>query len=119
MAGQHTPGPWFNERFDEDQSPDKSSAWVVESNGLMVAKVIGFLEAKNPGPEREQLDADIALITAAPDLLAACKAALQFVARHTPLVDADVPIVGEVADQFDAMAMQLRAAIARAEGGAA
>lgn len=99
----HTPGPW------QCQVYGKRSWGIFHlSDGVYGGT---FAEVNNIGftnESRDQAEANAHLIAAAPDLLAACEAALA--ARFggdDPCCDAD-PLTN-----------QLRAAIAKAKGGAA
>lgn len=89
MEAKHTPGPWRT---------GGANRLMVYANGWAVADAKIF----HPHTDADQAEANAALIAAAPDLLAACKAALDLL---TTLGKHD-------ATTGDA----LEAAIARAEG---
>lgn len=97
MSTQHTPGPWFVAKADEP----------MESDGLIVESPNGY-EIRPDGHQRlgDEL-ADLSLIAAAPDLLEALK---------------EVFVIGDrlVDDVYGTEFVEkARAAIAKAEGGAA
>lgn len=130
---KHTPGPWSrarDERFRHD-----NSAGVRAANGLYIAAALD----RNSCDLDEEVEANARLIAAAPDLLAACREALEnldrirqwrqdtaderaddFCRRH--LDNASMPQAAldayraYEADEEPAAAA-LRAAIAKAEGG--
>jgi hypothetical protein len=60
----HTPGPW---RIDRRGSHNP----LIETDGLTVAEVLDDCH-----PDAEQQEANARLIAAAPELLAACQAAI-------------------------------------------
>ncbi len=123
---QHTPGPWKlhspDSFFDQHSVPknanffiefgpgDYGGFWVVEHSGI---------DRTKPIVTRTGDMADGHLITAAPDLLEACKAALSLFAlgvggvslgKHTEEKDRCISEAREILNQ-------LNAAIAKAEGG--
>lgn len=74
----HTPGPWkFDEDiFDEEEGP----VWCIEDvagTNLVLAKI--FADGDLGGPSKAEAKANAVLIAASPDLLAACREALEFV----------------------------------------
>ena len=98
---QHTRGPW---RVDRDDS------------GLFIRmEPLGDLDqylAVYASPDEEQREADAALIAAAPDLLAACEAALRALEHNRQRgLENMTPLAYEV--EIDT----LREAIAKAKGG--
>lgn len=97
----HTPGPWIAERNHDGD-------WVISQPGND-GQVVCCLRGCD-GPEWE---ANARLIAAAPDLLAACNSALAGFAG----VEAGMGAPGMLADC--ASVTQLKAAIAKAEGGVA
>jgi hypothetical protein len=104
METKHTPGPW--ETKEED-----SHCWKVYSEewgGLATLHAAYGVKA-----QQERLEPDARLIAAAPEMLAACQAALAY-------FDACVGECGaETDDEIESPeAKQLRAAIAKATGGA-
>lgn len=94
QAARHTPGPWR-----------------VECDGTSVC-MAGQVCITDPGPDRAtraELKANAALIAAAPDLLAACRAALAEKSRaYQDTFDSRM--------DNDPTVRTLRAAIAKAEG---
>lgn len=95
MSTQHTPGPWFVAKADEP----------MESDGLIVESPNGY-EIRPDGHQRlgDEL-ADLSLIAAAPDLLEALT--LLIAGIESSVSNTYIPLV------------KARAAIAKAEGGAA
>jgi hypothetical protein len=91
-GGKHTPGPWWY---------DAANNAVYDTAGNVIIVYEGQLQFKSDGP----------LIAAAPDLLDALKRLLEFVMEHTD------PTVATM--EFAAEYERSRAAIAKAEGGAA
>lgn len=100
---QHTPGPW---RFDTKMNPPqiRGPEGYGNSSGLTLA-----IPHKNPGLPCEQWEANARLIAAAPELLSALELAWQLIQQSGMSVD-DRP-----GSSFDV----IRAAIAKAKGGAA
>lgn len=100
----HTPGPWtfVNENPEE-------SAYVMEDKGVIG---IAILMACGEFPKNID-DANVRLASAAPDLLAACKAAL----RDNEIGRPDMPDGwGERTKLYIDTADALKAAIAKARG---
>lgn len=93
-AGKHTPGPW--RRHKADMFGD-----INIDNGVITA-VIG-VAISNLRPS-DEVEANANLLTSAPDLLAASKAAINIIGRLVP--------TKEGVSAYDA----LKAAIAKAEG---
>lgn len=93
--GKHTPGPWKVGRLPLRLEVDENPIPLIYTHdgGLEIAQV------RTSAPEPGEREANARLIAAAPDLLAACKAAL------------------DMGDEFEAEKM-IRAAIAKAEGKA-
>jgi hypothetical protein len=96
---KHTPGPWkAYDAYEIDEEHvglariGTGDAPVIEANGMFRTDLIART-------------ADVYLIAAAPDLLEACKAAGQFVARYDYLDPDGDNLVAQLAD-----------AIAKAEG---
>lgn len=87
MTTKHTPGPWCRGEFPK-ASVGTSDGWAVASVNTL----------------RHEYDANVRLITAAPDLLEACKVA-------SALLKGAPRSLG-----YDFDAKQLDAAIAKAEG---
>lgn len=103
MSG-HTKGPW-----KARVNPDGGRLSVEGADGTAVVAGCGCCDS--PWTDKAHAEANARLIAAAPDLLAACKALLQF-------EDAEIgESGGELEDSMRAVAM-IRAAIAKAEGGA-
>ena len=94
---KHTPGPW--KVIGKDKT--EIGALLGTPEAIVIADTRFFQEPTNP---RERADAR--LIAAAPDLLAACEAALD-----------NIPYVAAVQWDYD-LAQQLKAAIAKARGEA-
>jgi hypothetical protein len=86
----HTPGPWILER-------DRAKSLSIYGDTTFIGEV--YHEVDEPSPEE---NANARLIAAAPDLLDACRMALSCMAP----------------DDNDITARALRAAIAKATGGA-
>ena len=105
-AARHTPGPWTY--------PGGTGNFVGGPDRIRVADVGGMERS----PEERQANAR--LIAAAPDLLAACKAAWPMLDRAADQLADDEACEesGRVADACATFAMDLRAAILKAEGGA-
>ena len=111
MSAQHTPGPWGWECKEAD--------WVVDTGGDNTVQPVGpkgklpvCLVVVNASWGKDHiLDANAHLIAAAPDLLDALKHLLAFVEEHTA--------TGEVIPPHTMEHVRSRAAIAKAEGGAA
>lgn len=97
MTSKSTPGPWKVEQSDH---------WLWVAGPDREENVICDIVGRNSKPGEDLTPEDAAnarLIAAAPDLLAACKAAIvKF--KHTPL------------DRISVAADMLRDAIAKAEG---
>ena len=68
MRAQHTPGPWHS--FRSAQAAERHRIEVNAEDGMTVAEVVQFFPAY-----REQSEANLALIAAAPELLEALEAA--------------------------------------------
>lgn len=102
MSGQakHTPGPWhYNSSVDTDSDRWLACVSTMPDSGQDASPVIfAFDEEYKPS------EADASLIVAAPDLLAACEAALAW--RKAQGIMAEEP----------AWCRVVRAAIAKAEG---
>jgi hypothetical protein len=73
-AARHTPGPWEAIGLESDHDSDRSimARTPIHGNPLAVARAYGGGILAPADPERV---ANARLIAAAPDLLAACKAA--------------------------------------------
>lgn len=97
MSAQHTPGPWsVTSEIDRIFNGELIRPGKPEERNTPVAVVCDF----NRFDRDDERKANARLIAAAPDLLAACEAALSDGPEHF------------------AVAKQLQAAIARATGGA-
>lgn len=94
----HTPGPWRKPLAKEDYA----GACVVRDDGYIVADCNVF--GGDGAPSAQECEANARLIRAAPDLLAACKSALE-------RIDGMNEAMGVVDE--------LRAAIAKATGAPA
>lgn len=64
MSTKHTPGPWFTDGGQGVCSHNKRSPLVAQVNGVHL------------DPGHAEMLANVALISAAPELLAACEALL-------------------------------------------
>jgi len=95
MSGQHTAGPWDAQEVSDDE-------WGVFFDAGRAVLVVGLDES------------DARLIAAAPDLLAACAAALWQLDRIAEWTDEGYPPMTDVAR--DLYRQQLRAAVAKARG---
>lgn len=96
--GMHTPGPWVKDRFGALRGSNGQQVLIADSG-------IGFAS----GHERPELQANTALIWAAPELLEALKWALstlELVLSNKPVRDADECIC------------EAKSVIAKATGGA-
>lgn len=72
---KHTPGPWSVNGLDQPHDKDRTVCFRTKAgNPFYVACVYGEGVLVSPSPERL---ANARLIAAAPDLLEACKAALE------------------------------------------
>lgn len=95
----HSPGPW------KIEEPQHTGGW-----GLCVSSITNFIVARIPGRNTAERRANVALIAAAPELLAACEAAFS------------LPYVRMIGDAYEegmperALYEQLRNAIAKARG---
>lgn len=117
MESTHTPGPWGIEKT-------KETNWIGpmrRSRDGKVAEIVCDTDRDGLTPDAiARNDANARLIAAAPDLLAACKAALLASMQwETALVCSDETAVHDAADAIEAAATDMRAAIAKAEGRAA
>lgn len=102
MSAQHTPGPWVYRRsFDSSARRDIWTAADATGHRELVATI--------PDADGDYINADARLIAAAPELLAALRAAEEW-AEHIEDDESRVPVDVRLA---------MRAAIARATGGAA
>lgn len=72
---RHTPGPWFVD-YDEDDRP----VGITAPNDLSIPGAVGHIVRRNGIglPSSETAKANAHLISAAPDLLGACRDALDF-----------------------------------------
>ena len=77
MDAKHTPGPWFHNRA----GGLARAVWNTrgknsdEESEILICLADGMHERCLPSPK--EIDANMVLIAAAPDLLAACKAAAE------------------------------------------
>lgn len=98
---KHTPGPWFHNRT---VTPAKA-VWNTRGAGKDGEKEVFICSCSSFNdyqPPEAEIDANMQLIAAAPELLEACRAALQVVDHRDNLT-------------FMECAATLRAAIAKAE----
>jgi hypothetical protein len=107
-TAKFTPGPWAI--TDEYGHPDAVTLRLRVATVCEVPSRVGICQvfASGVGAPREQQMANAHLITAAPDLLAACEAVLPILER----IDA----LRHLSDQGFAELDLLRAAIAKATG---
>jgi len=103
-SSAHTPGPWDVQKAWRDRT-EPSNHWVY-ADGLFIAEVDG---------ERPEALANARLIAAAPELLAACKTALED-ARRAITGEWDIGSTDCPADGFRCQAEYLEQVIAAAEG---
>lgn len=96
---QHTPGPWRQGAIRE-----AGMSVPIRSSHYAIADVHSGMDEEWPEQNPEQ-QANVRLITAAPDLLAACKA-----------IDEFCPCDPDINPRFDAAWRSMLAAIAKAEG---
>ena len=109
---KHTPGPWIVCVVDGEDRGYFSIEQDREALGGDEPSTIGEVYTSGEGIDMADGEANAALIAAAPDLLAACEAALSFGEGHpdrTPSWH----------DARLATQLTLRAAIAKANGGEA
>lgn len=92
---KHTPGPW-NVMFQGSEGKENAKYWIMGGDGLTVVTII---QAGKSEPAKE----NARLVSAAPELLEACKEALAHFDKYTS---------GIVIDAKDS----LRMAIAKTEG---
>ncbi len=124
----HTPGPWIIE--ENDSQPFVCNAMnadapygTVFASRVMLADggIIALVQFTDPDNEVEDR-ANARVISAAPDLLAACKVALRMMREHGHTHDAPKQHPDyDILDQFDTglsspLSAVLEAAIAKAEG---
>lgn len=110
MSSKHTLGPWWVRHKDHGR---RVEFWIACDGGSLPLE--GFRNA-TMGASVAEAEANARLIAAAPDLLAACEAALPWVITATvgnPELNPQT-----VRNQADVIA-RLQAAIARTEGGEA
>ncbi len=92
-TAKHTPGPWSRE---SDVNPDGCDYYVLGADGALVADT-HCPDGLGPVVDGE-IEANTALIAAAPDLLAACKRVSVWLKQHgTP------EIQGIACDVFNAI----------------
>ena len=78
--GEHTPGPW-HVRFDQ-KAPDVFGFSIYDSENLG-EQICGFDEFDNLDDDHvHHIEANARLISAAPDLLAACEATLRHISSN-------------------------------------
>lgn len=96
----HTPGPWEIEHGHHECVNTSTLPWAMTGPGGREV-----CQSPNGVDVDDEDDANACLIAAAPDLLAACEAMLEWVARETDDRDWPHPVLD-----------QARAAIAKARG---
>jgi hypothetical protein len=109
MTVEHTPGPWIV-ALDEPYDAQRPTHYLEDQAGHQL-----MLLARLPEVGPEQHVSNLKLIAAAPELLAACDAALWLMQRVVEWDGAGEPITKFAADRH---AEDFRAAIAKATGGA-
>jgi hypothetical protein len=122
VKGKQTPGP-FTVCRDGQKQPVIVGAGQTPSKSLIQQGLARPHEVMLPLVARvisgANADADAALLAASDELLAACKAALKWIAGNTPMADSSDPVFGGIADEADAIRATLRDAVRKAEGGGA
>lgn len=106
----HTEGPWKVNGKPGYEAPE------IRAAGRRIARVLYHL-----GSEDNEVDANAALIAAAPDLLAACELGLKTIALMTPFPTSDEDTIInraiiQAAEEADEVRAVLYAAIAQAKG---
>lgn len=110
MSAKHTPGPWFTKNGQRILSQSKSAPIVAQVNTV-----------DGDDFHREML-ANASLITAAPELLAACEAALELIepvpCTEPPADSRSTRVRAERAiwEQRTALASKIAQIIAKAKG---
>ena len=109
---KHTPGPWIVCVVDGEDRGYFSIEQDREALGGDEPSTIGEVYTSGEGIDMADGEANAALIAAAPDLLAACEAALSFGEGHPDRTPGwhDARLTTQ---------LTLRAAIAKAKGGVA
>ena len=110
-TASHTPGPWQAVQLKPNEIA--GAEWAIEANRKGIgADLVGLCYR-----QRENGSANASLIAAAPELLAACEAAVKYLEAHRPQ--------GKIREIFTALnehengtLKPLRAAIAKAKGQA-
>ena len=103
----HTPGPWEiheNGRSIIAMAPDEVGGVLTDPERHSIARTYGPSRVSRPNAQ---------LIAAAPDLLAACEAALALFQEQVRILCGAGYTASEYDDEVDAL---LRAAIAKARG---
>lgn len=72
---KHTPGPWWRR-----EAPHDNEIVAKDNGGLAVRRAVAW------GRDDEEIEANALLISAAPDLLAACESLLELVREYQPVV---------------------------------
>lgn len=108
MTTKHTPGPWH---ITHEPTLNTFHVRIEDIDAAPIASLFYSSGGSRPQLSRELIDANARLIAAAPHMLAACRAMLADLreARDT----------GACGRSRDSQIVDLAAAIARAEGGAA
>lgn len=106
---KHTPGPWA---LDHGDDVERGHVGISSKSHSLLAQVVWKFEDDDRSPRCE---ANAHLIAAAPDLLAALK---NLLARFESEIQSEYSGTSQLAERL-AEADPARAAIAKAEGGAA
>lgn len=112
MSGQHTPGPWLCQPTNID-GPDYGVCIVADNLGGLVGAALPWATEIDSG-DMARVEANARLIAAAPELLEALRAAEN---HFGPF--AEVTINGQHDTDDVRVTALMRAAIAKATGGAA
>ncbi len=104
MSDQHTPGPWFAEHDQIYSGAHETNYSTNPQDAPYIWRVVSTIHGKTA----DELDANVRLISAAPDLLIA----LKLLMRETELSGN----AGSADYGWPACVLAARAAIAKAEG---
>jgi len=76
---KHTPGPWSLEHWDYGEGRPDETMPTICTDDTAVAQVLAIFRPDDADHGESERDANARLIAAAPDLLAACEAAFNYV----------------------------------------